>query len=68
MTAKEELHKLVDGLDDIDAAEMLAQMRWLLSDGDALSDETLDEVRRGEDEIAGGGYVALSELKQPITA
>jgi hypothetical protein len=46
MTVKEELHKLIDALDDIEAAEVLAQMRWLLSDGDTLSDEAL-ELRRG---------------------
>jgi hypothetical protein len=66
MTAKEELHKLVDELDEIDAAEVLAHVRWLLSDGEALSNEALEQVRHGEEEIARGEYVTLDELKRPV--
>jgi hypothetical protein len=66
MTVKEELHKLIDALDDIEAAEVLAQMRWLLSDGDTLSDEALEQVGRGEEEIARGEYVTLNELRSSV--
>jgi hypothetical protein len=66
MTAKEDLHKLIDELDDIDAAEVLAQVRWLLSDGESLSDQALEQVRRGEEVIARGEYVTLDELKRPV--
>jgi hypothetical protein len=66
MTAKEELHKLIDELDDIDAAEVLAQVRRLLSDGDTLSDEALEQVRQGEEAIARGEYVTLEELRRSV--
>ncbi len=66
MTVKDELHQLIDELDDIDAAEVLAQVRWLLSDGDKLSDEALEQVRRGEEAIARGEYVTLDELRRSV--
>ncbi len=68
MTAKEELHKLIDELDDIDAAEVLAQVHWLLSDGDTLSPEELEMVRQGEEQVARGEYVTLAELRHGVPA
>jgi hypothetical protein len=68
MTAKEELRKLVDELDDIDAAEVLAHVRWLPSDGEALSEETLEAVKGGEEDVSRGEYVTLEALKRPIVA
>ena len=66
MTAKEELHKLIDDLDDVDVAEVLAQVRWLLSDGDMLSPEELEMVREGEEQVARGEYVTLAELRHGV--
>jgi hypothetical protein len=68
MTAKEELHKLVDALDDIDAAEVLAHVRWLLSDGDTLSPEELEMVCKGEEQVSRGEYVTLAELRHGVPA
>ena len=68
MTEREELHKLIDELDDIDAAEALDYLRWLLSEGDTLSPEELEMVRRGEEEIARGEYVTLAELRRGVLA
>ena len=68
MSARDELHKLIDELDDIDAEEVLAHLQRLLSDGDTLSDEALEQIRRGEEEIARGEYVTLDELRRPVPA
>lgn len=35
MTAKDDLHALIDQLDEEDAAEVLAYARWLLSEQEA---------------------------------
>ena len=68
MSAREELHELIDELDEIDAAAVLDHLRWLLSDGEALSPEALAKVRRGEEEIARGEYVTLDELRRAVRA
>ena len=39
MTVKEQLHTLVDQLDDDTATEVLAFARWLLSEGQCLTPE-----------------------------
>ena len=66
MTAKEELHALVDGLADEDAAEALDYLRWLQAPGDTLSEEELGQVREGEAEIARGEYVTLADLTRSL--
>ena len=66
MSAKEELQRLVDELNDIDAAEVLAHVQRLLSDRETLSDDALDQVRRGEEQIARGDYVTLDRLRHPV--
>jgi hypothetical protein len=60
---KDELHHLVDLLDDGEVDEALDYVRWLLSDGDELSPEELELDRRGEEEIARGEYVTLSAIR-----
>ncbi len=46
MTVKDELHALVDQLDEDDAAEVLAYARWLLSEGQCLTPEARLAVLR----------------------
>ena len=66
MTVKQELHHLVELLPDPDAAEALDYVRWLLADGDTLSDEEIEEARLGSEEIARGEYVTLDQLKREL--
>ncbi|HZR97472.1 MAG TPA: hypothetical protein VFE37_02125 [Chloroflexota bacterium] len=66
MGVKEELHALVDTLDDEDAGEALDYLRWLASDSETLSEEDMEEVRRGEEEIARGEYLTLAELRRAL--
>ena len=42
-------------------------MRWLESDAETLSDEDLERIRRGEEQIARGEYVTLKELRQELS-
>jgi hypothetical protein len=62
MTVKEELHSLVDLLDEDDAEEALDYLRWLASDTETLSEEELAAVREGEAQAARGEYTTLAEL------
>jgi hypothetical protein len=66
VTVKDELHSLVDSLDDLDAEEALDYLRWLASDSETLSPEDMEEVRRGEEEIARGEYLTLPELRRAL--
>jgi predicted transcriptional regulator len=62
MTIKEELHSLVDSLEDVDAKEALDYLRWLASDSETLTEEELAAVREGEAQAARGEYATLAEL------
>ena len=66
MTVKDELHQLVDLLPDTEAAAALDYVRWLLADEDTLTEEEMELVRRGQEEIARGDYVTLDELKRDL--
>ena len=65
---KEELHSLVEQLDENAADEALEYLHWLTSEGEALSDDELAAVQRGEEQIAHGEYVTLAELRQTFSA
>ncbi len=66
VTTKEELHRLIESLDERACVEALDYVQWLLSDDDVLSQEELEEVRQGELEIAQGELVSLDELKRDL--
>jgi hypothetical protein len=66
MTVREELHVLVDALTEEDAAEALDYLRPRTADGEALSEREFEIVREGEEEIARGEYVTLSELTRSL--
>jgi hypothetical protein len=63
MTVKDDLHHLVDELDEDAVGELLEYAQWLTADEDEpLSEDELARVREGEAAIAAGDYVTLEEL------
>jgi predicted transcriptional regulator len=60
---REELHRLIDQLPAWEAVDALDHVRYLLSDEDTLTEEEMEEVRQGEEEIARGEYVTLDDIK-----
>jgi hypothetical protein len=63
---KDELHSLVEQLDEATADEALVYLHWLASESETLSDEELAAVHWGEEQIANGEYVTLAELRQTL--
>ncbi len=60
MTTKDDLHHLVDQLDEAAADELLDYARWLIAEEDEpLSDEERARVEAGEGEIRRGDLVTL---------
>lgn len=67
VTVKDELHQLIDNLDEQTAEEALDYLRWLISDDEEeLTDEEYARVLAGEAAIARGEYVTLDELKRSL--
>lgn len=68
MTTKDELHQLVDELDEDAISELLEYAQWLAADEDEpLSEEEMVRVREGEAAIAAGDYVTLENLRRQIS-
>lgn len=66
MGAREELHHLVDNLSMDEIGDALDYIQWLASDHDSLTDEELDAVRAGEEQIEQGKFVRLSDLRRRL--
>ena len=67
MSVKDELHSLVDQLDEDAADTLLENAEWLAAEeDDPLSEEELVRVREGEAAIAAGDYVMLEQLRRQI--
>ena len=67
MSVKDELHNLVDQLDEDAADALLEYAKWLAAEeDDPLSEEELVRVREGEAAIAAGDYVMLEQLRRQI--
>lgn len=66
MTAKEQIHMLVESLPEEVADDVLDYVRWLAAESDTLSEDELSAVRCGDEEIARGEVVTLSELKRSL--
>jgi hypothetical protein len=67
MTAKDDLHHLVDELGEAEADELLEYARWLAAEEDEpLDDEELARVEAGEAEIQRGDYVSLDDVKRRL--
>ena len=67
MSVKDELHHLVDQLDEDADDALLEYARWLVAEeDDPLSEEELVRVREGEAAIAAGDYGMLEQLRRQI--
>lgn len=66
MTMRQELHRLIDLLEDEDEESALEYLQWLINDEDVLTDEERDAVKEGESEIARGEYITLDQLAQSL--
>jgi hypothetical protein len=63
MTVKDDLHHLVDELDEDAVGELLEYAQWVSADEDEpLTADELARVQEGEAAIAAGDYVTLEEL------
>jgi hypothetical protein len=66
MNVKNELHELIDQLDD-EAADVLEYAQWLGADEDEpLGPEELARVEAGEAECRRGAFVRLEHLKRRL--
>jgi len=67
MTVKDDLHHLVDQLDEEAADELLEYAQWLTAEEDEpLSPEELARVEAGEAELRRGESVRLEDLKRRL--
>ena len=66
MTTKDDLHHLVDELDEAAADELLDYAQWLQQPTDVITDEDRVRVDVGEAEIRRGEYVTLEDLRRQI--
>lgn len=65
-SAKDELRRLVDRLDEENAREALDYLRWSTEPTESLTDEEISRVHAGADEIARGDYTTLEELRREL--
>ena len=67
MNVKNELHELIDQLDDEAADELLEYAQWLGAEEDEpLGPEELARVEAGEAECRPGAFVRLEHLKRRL--
>ena len=73
MTTKEELHRLIDNLDEETAREVLDYVSRLPADSDALTDEDLVlteeelvQAREAKVRMDRGEYITLDQLEQEL--
>ena len=67
MTVKDDLHHLVDELDEAAADELLEYAQWLAAEEDEpLTEEEVARVEAGEAEIRRGDYVGLDDMKRRL--
>ena len=65
MSIKDDLHQIVDELDEDAADELFEYARWLATEEDEpLTDEELASVEAGEAEIRRGDYIGLEAVKR----
>jgi hypothetical protein len=65
-TTRDELLRLLDGLSDENAAELLEYAHWLQQDGETLSDEEVERVQRGERQLERGEGVSWDPLRREL--
>ena len=65
MTVKEELHQLIDGLDDEQARDLLEDLRDAAdTDGPPLDEEALASLDRGLADIASNRMISLEDFER----
>lgn len=67
MSMKQELHLLVDLLEEADEESALEYLQWLLLDEESLTEQELSDVNEGEAQIARGEYITLDELIKSLS-
>jgi hypothetical protein len=63
---REEIHRLVDQLDDINAEILLEYLQDLLSEEETLTEEEIAAVLEAEERMAKGEYITLEELQREL--
>ncbi len=66
MSVKEELHQLIEQLDELSAQETLDYIHWFQLSHDSLTPEEWEQVRQGEAQIARGEYITLDGLEREL--
>ncbi len=64
MSAKEELLRLIDQLDDRWVDDVVDYVRWLQQAADTLTPPEWERVKRGEQELAQGDRVTLRDWRR----
>jgi hypothetical protein len=67
MSQKQEIHRLVDLLEESDEESALEYLQWLLLDEDVLTEQERLAVKEGEAQIARGEYITLEEFLKTIS-
>ena len=67
MSQKQEIHRLVDLLEESDKESALEYLQWLLLDEDVLTEQERLAVKEGEAQIARGEYITLEEFLKTIS-
>ena len=67
MSMKQEIHRLVDLLEEADEESALEYLQWLLMDEDILTNKELMAVKEGEAQIARGEYITLDDLIKSLS-
>jgi len=66
VTTREELHRLIDTLDEPKACEVLEYIHWLMEESDTLTEEELAQVLEAEERIERGEYITLDQLEREL--
>lgn len=67
MTIKEQLHELIEELDEASAQEALDYLRWIIeAETETLADGELARVREGEAQIERGDYATLDDVRRQL--
>ena len=66
MSVKEELHQLIEQLDEFSVRETLDYIHWFQLPHDSLTPEEWEQVRRGEAQNARGEYITFDDLEREL--
>ena len=63
-TAREELHRVIDKLQDKDVESLLHLLRRIIPEGDELTPDEVRKIEKAKVQMAKGEYVELESLKK----